>query len=113
MVKEIKKDPFFLAQCASTCSTRPDVIVNTANPHVAVGKGVDSAIYNAAGFEKLLNARREIGGLIAGEVGNRSFCTDKIWIFTIIFICGFALIWLAIYIPIRMKVNRMNRMLNQ
>lgn len=38
---------------------------------------------------------------------------NKIWIFTIIFICGFALIWLAIYIPIRMKVNRMNRMLNQ
>lgn len=38
---------------------------------------------------------------------------NKIWIFTIIFICGFTLIWLGIYIPIRMKVNRMNRMLNQ
>ena len=26
-----------------------DAVVNTANPHVAVGAGVDSAIYAAAG----------------------------------------------------------------
>ena len=61
MVKEIKKDPFFLAQCASTCSTRPDVIVNTANPHVAVGKGVDSAIYNAADLRSCLMPEERLG----------------------------------------------------
>ena len=31
-----------------------DAVVNTANPHVAVGAGVDSAIYAAAGRDRLL-----------------------------------------------------------
>jgi O-acetyl-ADP-ribose deacetylase (regulator of RNase III) len=30
-----------------------DVIVNSANPHVAVGRGVDAHIYSAAGWDKL------------------------------------------------------------
>ena len=33
---------------------KADAIVNTANPEVAIGAGVDSAIYKAAGEEKLL-----------------------------------------------------------
>lgn len=45
-----------------------DAIVNTANPEVAIGGGVDSAIYEAAGAEKLLQARKEIGRLEIGEV---------------------------------------------
>ena len=45
-----------------------DAIVNTANPEVAIGGGVDSAIYEAAGVEKLLQARKEIGRLEVGEV---------------------------------------------
>ena len=32
---------------------KADVIVNTANLSVAVGDGVDRAIYEAAGWEKL------------------------------------------------------------
>lgn len=46
-----------------------DAIVNTANPSVAVGDGVDSAIYKAAGWDELLKAREEIGILNPGEVG--------------------------------------------
>ncbi len=46
-----------------------DAIVNTANPKAAVGAGADSAIYKAAGYEKLLEARRKIGELMPGEVG--------------------------------------------
>ncbi len=46
-----------------------DAIVNTANPHVAVGAGVDSAIYAAAGRDRLLKARAKVGTLAAGEVG--------------------------------------------
>ncbi len=38
-----------------------DAIVNTANPKVRVGRGVDSAIYSAAGWEKLLKEREKIG----------------------------------------------------
>lgn len=47
---------------------KADAIVNTANPNVAVGDGVDSAIYKAAGKEKLLEARKKIGLLMLGEV---------------------------------------------
>ena len=44
-----------------------DAIVNTANPKVAVGRGVDLAIYEAAGREKLLAARAEIGEMTPGQ----------------------------------------------
>jgi len=44
-----------------------DAIVNTANPKVAVGRGVDHAIYEAAGRERLLEARAEIGEMKPGE----------------------------------------------
>lgn len=48
---------------------KADAIVNTANPEVAIGDGVDSAIYEAAGAEKLLRARAKIGKLEIGNVG--------------------------------------------
>lgn len=47
---------------------KADAIVNTANPEPLVGGGVDFAIYEAAGREKLLRARREVGALKPGEV---------------------------------------------
>ena len=46
---------------------RADAIVNTANPHVAVGRGTDYAIYKAAGIEKLLEARNMIGDIEPGH----------------------------------------------
>ena len=48
---------------------KADAIVNTANPSVAIGDGVDSAIYEAAGRERLLEARKQIGILDPGEIG--------------------------------------------
>ena len=47
---------------------KADAIVNTANPEVAIGGGVDSAIYNAAGKDELLAERKKIGRLLPGEV---------------------------------------------
>ena len=47
---------------------KADAIVNTANPGVKVGDGVDAAIYEAAGKEQLLEARRKVGALNPGEV---------------------------------------------
>ena len=43
-----------------------DAIVNTANPEVTFGSGVDSAIYVAAGIDDLLAERSKIGRLAPG-----------------------------------------------
>ena len=44
-------------------------IVNTANAHPVVGAGCDSAVYKAAGYEKLLDYRKEkIGFVPEGDV---------------------------------------------
>ncbi|SDB57549.1 macro domain-containing protein [Butyrivibrio sp. INlla16] len=48
---------------------KADAIVNTANPDVAIGDGVDYAIYEAAGRDALLAEREKIGVLEPGEVG--------------------------------------------
>jgi len=46
-----------------------EAIVNTANEHSLVGAGCDTAIYNAAGYEELLEYRMEqIGSVPEGEV---------------------------------------------
>ena len=49
-------------------NVKADAIVNTANPSVMVGPGVDAAIYDAAGREWLLNERAKIGKLFIGDV---------------------------------------------
>ena len=41
-----------------------EAIVNTANDHAAVGTGVDSAVYEAAGYEELLAYRTEKIGFV-------------------------------------------------
>lgn len=46
---------------------KADVIVNTANPLPVIGGGTDQAIYDAAGSDKLLAARKKIGDIKPGE----------------------------------------------
>lgn len=46
---------------------KADAIVNTANPHPVIGGGTDTAIYEAAGKDQLLNARKVIGDIEPGE----------------------------------------------
>ena len=48
---------------------KADAIVNPVNPEVCIGGGVESAIYEAASKEKLLEARKELGRLHPGKVG--------------------------------------------
>ena len=45
-----------------------DVIVNTANPEPKFMAGTDSAVYRAAGEEKLLAERKKIGNIAPGDV---------------------------------------------
>lgn len=46
---------------------KADIIVNTANPTPMIGSGTDSAIYNAAGADELLEERKKIGNIKPGE----------------------------------------------
>ena len=47
---------------------KADVIVNTANPEPIYAAGTDSAIYEAAGVDKLLAERKKIGAIKRGDV---------------------------------------------
>lgn len=53
---------------ADITTVHADAIVNSANPDPTFGRGVDSAIYHAAGVEQLLKERIKIGVLSTGEV---------------------------------------------
>lgn len=44
-----------------------EAIVNTANPEPCFGGGTDSAVYEAAGVENLLAARKKIGAMKPGQ----------------------------------------------
>ncbi len=44
-----------------------DAVVNTANPEPKYGSGTDAAVYQAAGAEELLAARKKIGRISPGE----------------------------------------------
>ena len=44
-----------------------DAIVNTANPMPGYGPGIDTAVYEAAGVDKLLEKRKEIGNIEPGH----------------------------------------------
>ena len=46
---------------------KADAIVDTANPKPIIGGGTDKAIYDAAGADKLLAARKKIGDIKLGE----------------------------------------------
>lgn len=46
---------------------KADAIVNTANPKPRIGRGTDSAIYEAAGEDQLMAAREVIGDIAPGQ----------------------------------------------
>lgn len=59
-----------------------DAIVNTANPEPVFREGTDSAVYVAAGAEKLLAERKKIGRIAEGEVAvTPAFDLDAKYIF--------------------------------
>lgn len=61
---------------------KADAIVNTANPEPVYSAGTDSAVYNAAGMEKLLAERKKIGRIAEGDVAvTPAFDLDAKYIF--------------------------------
>ena len=49
---------------------KADAIVNTANPKPRIGRGTDSAIYEAAGKDQLLAQRKKIGSIAPGQAAS-------------------------------------------
>lgn len=61
---------------------KADAIVNTANPEPIYSAGTDSAVYLAAGAEKLLEERKKIGRIAEGDVAvTPAFDLDAKYIF--------------------------------
>ena len=61
---------------------KADAIVNTANPEPVYSAGTDSAVYTAAGAEKLLEERKKTGRIAEGDVAvTPAFALDAKYIF--------------------------------
>lgn len=76
-----------------------------------------SAVYSIESMPKALAGAVQGLGLYLDYLGfyilNGWLLPDNIWIFTIIFAAGFAAIWLTVYITVRVKVDKMNKMLTR
>lgn len=59
--------PFLIVRNDIT-EMKVDAIVNTANALPIVGSGIDKAVYEKAGWQKLLEARKAIGKIEVGKV---------------------------------------------
>ncbi|AEV28699.1 putative phosphatase, C-terminal domain of histone macro H2A1 like protein [Sphaerochaeta pleomorpha str. Grapes] len=71
--------PFMIVRNDIT-KMKVDAIVNSANPHVAIGRGVDSAIHAAAGPE-LFEARKVLGDIPVGSaVATPAFNLDATYV---------------------------------
>ena len=63
---------------------KADALVNTANPYPVIGGGTDTAVYQAAGKEKLLAERQKIGNIERGDaVITKGFDLSKYIIHTV------------------------------
>lgn len=109
------------------CLKRADIIINLTVDEVVLGIISTTILaFIAAGISVLYqieNLPKSFAGLIQAAVLyidylgfyllNGWIPLQKIWIFTVIFVVGFIIIWFSIYIPIRIKVNKMNKMIRE
>lgn len=109
------------------CLKRADILINLTVDEVVLGIISTTILaFIAAGISVLYqieNLPKSFAGLIQAAVLyidylgfyllNGWIPLQKIWIFTVIFVVGFIIIWFSIYIPIRIKVNKMNKMIRE
>lgn len=76
-----------------------------------------SIVYDIESLPKAFAGLIQMAVLYADYLGcyllNGWMPAHAIWPFTAIFVAAFIMIWLGIYIPIRLKVNKMNKLMNK
>ena len=90
------------------------IITTTVMAFIAAGVSI---IYHIENLPKAFAGLIQMSVLYIDYLGfyllNGWLPLNQIWLFTLIFVAVFAVIWFSIYIPIKLKVKKMNRMLNK
>ena len=90
------------------------IITTTVMAFIAAGVSI---VYQIENLPKAFAGLIQMSVLYIDYLGfyllNGWIPLNQIWLFTLIFVAGFAVIWFGIYIPIKLKVKKMNRMLNK
>jgi len=90
------------------------IITTTVMAFIAAGVSI---VYQIENLPKAFAGLIQMSVLYIDYLGfyllNGWIPLDQIWLFTLIFVAVFAVIWFSIYIPIKLKVKKMNRMLNK
>ncbi len=90
------------------------IISTTALAFIAAGISIVYQIENLPkAFAGLLQAAVLYIDYLGFYLLNGWLPLDQIWLFTVIFVAGFAVIWFSIYIPIRIKVRKINKMIEK
>ena len=89
------------------------IITSAVMAFVAAGVSI---VYQIENLPKAFAGLIQMSVLYVDDLGfyllNGWMPSNQIWLFTLIFAAIFAVIWFGIYVPIRLKVKKMNRMLN-
>ena len=96
----------------------PDVLLGVCSMALmAFIAGGVSVVYQIENLPKAFAGLIQMAALYVYYLGfyllNGWITPEHIWMYTLIFLAGFAVIWLGIYIPIRLKVKKMNRILSE
>ena len=96
----------------------PDVLLGVCSMALmAFIAGGVSVVYQIENLPKAFAGLIQMAALYVDYLGfyllNGWITPEHIWMYTLIFLAGFAVIWLGIYIPIRLKVKKMNRILSE
>ena len=90
------------------------ILTTTVMAFIAAGVSV---VYQIENLPKAFAGLIQMSVLYIDYLGfyllNGWIPVNQIWMFTLIFVVGFAVIWLAIYLLTRHKVDRMNEMISK
>mgnify|MGYP002861004394 FL=1 len=90
------------------------ILTTTVMAFIAAGVSV---VYQIENLPKAFAGLIQMSVLYIDYLGfyllNGWIPVNQIWMFTLIFVVGFAVIWLAIYLLTRHKVDRMNEMIRK